>query len=85
MDTTEGNQVGKIKPRHTIGWQKPISYLNAQRAKEMVSIDGLFSTFAAEGKHFISSRIFRNFPSVLTLPWDRPRPHFLISFLIMGY
>ena len=53
MDTTEGNQVGKIKPRHTIGWQKPISYLNAQRAKEMVSIDGLFSTFAAEGKHFI--------------------------------
>ena len=38
MDTTEGNQVGKIKPRHTVGWREPISYSNAQRAKEIVSI-----------------------------------------------
>lgn len=38
MDSTEGNQVGKIKPRHTVGWQKPTSYSNAQKAKEIVSI-----------------------------------------------
>lgn len=36
--------------------------------KECKHLMVCFTTFAVVGTHFVSSKIFRNFPSVLTLP-----------------
>lgn len=90
MDSTAENQMSKIKFKDRHNWlMKTIHYSTIQvllgRAKEIVSTDGLPSTFAVVGKYFVPNlEEFSICSYTVCLPVTG-QAYIFISFLIMCY